>query len=141
MLNPLLSVIWTATTTRYVVRTKYLKKSKLKTIPIYLDGIRSQVMFTSWSCNLMTISFAINGIVTLLADSNDKDTIFHSIFHHKLMLRFALIIFEISAPTSMLVSFVVRYGKLQKWKGYILHQWRIFTHYFSSSFLFKHLWI
>ena len=101
-------------TSRYVMRTKYLEKSKLKTVPIYLDGIRSQVMFTSWTCNLLTLSLAINGIITLLSESSDQNTIFHLIFHHKLMLRFAVIIFEICAPTSMLVSFVVRYGKLQK---------------------------
>ena len=101
MLNPFLSVLYTS---RYVMRTKYLEKSKLKTVPIHLDGIRSQVMFTSWTSNLLTLSFAINGIITLLSETSDKNTIFHLIFHHKLMLRFAVIIFEICAPTSMLVK-------------------------------------
>ncbi len=91
----------------------YLKQSKLRTIPVNLDGIRSQVMFTAWSWNLLTLSFALNGIITLLScsESTNSDTILHAIFHHKYTLRAALIMFEVAAPTSMLVSIVVRYGK------------------------------
>lgn len=96
--------------TGYVMRQNYLKQSKLRTIPIHLDGIRSQVMFTMWSWNLLTLSFALNGIICLLSESASSDTIFHTVFHHKWTLRIALIIFEVAAPTSMLVSVVVRYA-------------------------------
>jgi hypothetical protein len=96
------------------MRTNYLKKSKLKTLPINLDGIKSQVMFTSWCCNLSTLSLTINGIITLLslnASSSANAKILKIIFFHRWMLRFAIIIFDIAAPTSMLIAFVVRYGE------------------------------
>jgi len=95
----------------YIMRQNYLKQSKLRTIPINLDGMRSNVMFTAWSWNLLTVSFALNGIIALLSDSASSDTIFHAIFHHRYALRAALIMFEVAAPTSMLVSVVVKYGK------------------------------
>lgn len=93
----------------YVMRVKYLARSKLRSLPINLDGIRSQVMFTSWCFNLLTLSLAINGIITLLSQSENQDTKLHNIFFNKWMLRLALIIFETATPISMLVSFVVRY--------------------------------
>ena len=95
----------------YIMKTNYLEKSKLRTLPINLDGIRSQVMFTSWSWNLLTLSLALNGIITLLSESNSY-TILHSIFLNQWVLRSAIVMFQVASSISMLVSVVVRYGEL-----------------------------
>jgi len=89
----------------------YLKQSKLKKIPIKMDGIKSQTMFTCWSWNLLGLSFGLNGAITLLSCyPSQNQTIVHELFLHPTMLQMAIYLFEVVAPTSMLVSFVVRYA-------------------------------
>jgi hypothetical protein len=94
----------------------YLKHSKLRSIPIQIGGIRVQGMFTSWSWNILGLSFAFSGILTLYIDQQlskgvDADTVasLSSQTIVKYALRTSTILFEIAAPASMLVSAVVRY--------------------------------
>lgn len=92
----------------------YLKHSKLKRRPINLDGIRSQIMFTQWSFNLLTISFLLNGLITLSIaykeEHNGQELEFLKPLVSKASLRCAILLFEIAAPVSMLVSSVTKYA-------------------------------
>lgn len=92
----------------------YLKHSKLKRLPINLDGIRSQIMFTQWSFNLLTLSFLLNGLITLQTayeeNNNGQSIPLLQPLMHKVSLRCAILLFEVGAPASMLVSFVTKYA-------------------------------
>ena len=89
----------------------YLKSSKLKRVPISLNGIRSQIPFTQWCFNLLTISFLLNGLITLqFAHQESGSSIdFLQPLVQKDWIRIAILLFEISAPCSMLVSSVTKY--------------------------------
>lgn len=90
----------------------YLKSSKLKRLPIALDGIRSQIPFTQWSFNMLTLSFFLNGLITLqVAYQESGSSIdFLQPLIQKNSIRVAILLFEISAPCSMLVSSVTKYA-------------------------------
>lgn len=96
------------------ITVQYLKDSKLKKLPINLDGVRSQIMFTQWSFNALTMSFFLNGIITLNAAYQEGGHAFHhpilDIFLDKMWLRIAILLFCIAGPTSMLVSTVTKYA-------------------------------
>ena len=66
--------------------------------------------FTSWCWNVLGISFAVSGFITLYVEENQKHYSFDEISRFpqmKLLLRSSLLLFEIAGPLSMLVSFVV----------------------------------
>lgn len=103
------------------MKINYLKGSKLRCTPITIQGIKSQAFFTSWSWNILGIYFLFSGILTLYIDnelstnksSNSSNTYYDELSndkHMKIAFRIALILFEIAAPVSMLVSVVVRYA-------------------------------
>lgn len=76
-----------------------------------MDGIKSQAMFTLWSWNLLGLSFALNGAISLVSCyPSQNQTIVHKWFLHPTTIQMAIYLFEVVAPTSMLVSFVVRYA-------------------------------
>lgn len=66
-----------------------------------MQGIRTLVPFTSWSWNLLGVSFGVNSFIA----------------HHSLggnpvplpLLRVALLLYETAVPASFLVTFVVSY--------------------------------
>jgi len=87
----------------------YLESSKLRKLPITLDGVRSQCFFTAWSWNLLGLAFALNGSVTLLIAYNHSDNEIPVPAYLQNLIRCALLTFEISAPTSMIVSSITRY--------------------------------
>mmetsp|Transcript_9727 Transcript_9727/g.18264 ORF Transcript_9727/g.18264 Transcript_9727/m.18264 type:complete len:347 (+) Transcript_9727:2-1042(+) len=96
---------------------QYLKHSKLKRLAINLDGIRSQIMFTQWSFNALTMSFFLNGIITLTVAHQEEtghktgySHIIDSLLLDKTWPRIAILLFEIAGPTSMLVSTVTKYA-------------------------------
>lgn len=91
--------------------TPYLKGSKLRKTPIYLHGVRSQIMFTAWSWNLLGLTFALNGIVTLLSvyDDYGEDEIIVVPTYYKILMRGAVLAFTISTPASMMVTMVTTY--------------------------------
>lgn len=98
----------------------YLGHSKLKRLSINLDGVRSQIMFTQWCWNLQTVSFALNGYIALLAAAQAEEdeptnqslcTMFTcSPETEQKILRLAILLFEVSAPCSLLVSTVTKYA-------------------------------
>ena len=99
----------------------YLKGSKLRSLPVNFSGIKSQGFFTSWCWNILGLSFLCSGWVTLYVDQqlndNDQGISEHDMIatlssqpYMKYMLRMTVILFEIAAPLSMLVSAVVRYA-------------------------------
>lgn len=69
-----------------------------------MRGYKTQLPFTSWAWNLLGISFAMNGIIVLLSEYNKQHYISPT------LLRVALLTFETAAPTTLLVSSVVRYA-------------------------------
>jgi len=87
----------------------YLKGSKLQRLPITMNGVRSQMMFTAWTWNLLGLAFALNGMVTLLIAYNHNDDEIHVPAYLQNLMRCAVLTFEMSAPTSMMVSSFVRY--------------------------------
>lgn len=92
----------------------YLKESKLKRgLMIDLSGYRGQLMFTSLSWNLLGLSFAFSGLLTLFVDNMSGQYSVAEITefpYMKLALRTSLLLFETVAPLTMLVSVVVAYA-------------------------------
>lgn len=81
--------------------TAYLPKSKLKrNVLIRMTGFRTQLPFTSWSWNLLGLSFALNGVIALNSQNDVSPW----------LLRMALLVFETAAPSALLVAFVIRYA-------------------------------
>mmetsp|Transcript_9527 Transcript_9527/g.14023 ORF Transcript_9527/g.14023 Transcript_9527/m.14023 type:complete len:330 (+) Transcript_9527:130-1119(+) len=102
------------------VRMNYMKHSKLRSMPIQMEGFRAQAYFTSWHWNLLGLSFTTSGLLTLFIDAYTKNQpltststhtdILSTSPHIKYLLRSTVLLFETAAPLSLLVSFVVRYA-------------------------------
>ena len=84
--------------------TNYKPYSKLKNTIITLEGFKTLCPFTSVSWILLGLSFSINAMIAFQVDFGTEETI------EPWVLRFALILWELSAPFSTLVSAVVRYA-------------------------------
>lgn len=67
-----------------------------------MTGWRTQMPFTSWSWNLLGLSFALSGYVAY-ATSRDEPV-------NPWVLRAALLVYEVAAPQTLLVSAVVKYA-------------------------------
>jgi hypothetical protein len=65
-----------------------------------MTGFRTQLPFTSWSWNLLGLSFALNGVIALNSQNDVSPW----------LLRMALLVFETAAPSALLVAFVIRYA-------------------------------
>jgi len=93
------------------IRPTYLPNSKLTTTELDWTGRnRFKVLgfFTQWSWLLLGYSFLASGTIALLASYLDRnDTMEHS---KSMLLRSALLTFEVSAPTSFLVAAAVTYA-------------------------------
>lgn len=72
-----------------------------------MKGLYTQYYFTSWCWNLQILSFALNGVVTLLAATDGRVIVQPTMM--KWLLRASFIINETSAALSLFVSVVVRY--------------------------------
>jgi hypothetical protein len=82
--------------------TRYKPNSKLTSTTVHFSGIKTQFPFTSWSWNLLGISFALNAYIAFLAASHQSV--------HPWLLRIALLVYETAAPCTLLVAAVVRYA-------------------------------
>lgn len=73
---------------------------------IEMRGIRTQLPFTSWAWNLLGVSFAWNGVTCLLlaTTTNANDSV------SPWVLRCSLVLWEMAAPSALLVSCVIRYA-------------------------------
>lgn len=82
--------------------TSYKNWSKLRTVPIKLQGWRTLFPFTSWAWTLLGLSFTINATIPLLVEYDRNVSPW--------LLRLGLILWEVSAPVAYLVSGVVKYA-------------------------------
>jgi hypothetical protein len=112
----LLTSIYRFLKTGHNLEVPYVKNSKLKRTPINLDGLRSQIMFTQWSWNLLTISFGLNGYIAFRAARADEEGVEPSLCStscspqfEQYILRAAIFLFEIAAPSSLIVSSISKY--------------------------------
>lgn len=89
--------------------TNWKPGSKLKrNAKITLKGIKSMFPFTSWSWNLLGISYTLNALIAgCVATGNDQ---WIGTVPNNALLRTALIAWEIAAPCAILVSTVIRYA-------------------------------
>ena len=99
--------IWTTTVAMatgpgWIQQTAYLKASKLKRIQNRLVGVKTLFPFTSWSWNLLGVFFTLSSYIAFLASKNEKVS--------PVVLRLALVSWEIAAPNTLLVASVVRYA-------------------------------
>jgi hypothetical protein len=83
----------------WVQDTAYLKGSKLKRVSNRLRGVSTMFPFTSVSWNLLGAAFTCSGMIALKMDRQEP--------LHPYLLRAALILWEISGPTTLLVAAVI----------------------------------
>lgn len=84
--------------------TPYLKQSQLRrNVPIQLRGFFSQAPFTLWAWNLLGLSFAVNAYLAYTAMT-------HNAAAPSWLLRAGIMLFEMAAPLTLLVSAVVKYA-------------------------------
>jgi hypothetical protein len=85
--------------------TAYLPNSKLKRhVVIPMKRFRTMMPFTSWAWNLLMASFGCSAWISYKAMVGEGEQVPHYV------LRLGILLFEMSAPTALLVAFVVRYG-------------------------------
>lgn len=82
--------------------TTYRKDSKLVKVANHMVGWKTMCPFTSLSWNLLGLNFTLSGYIAWSVANGESD--FSPQF-----LKFALVIWEVSAPFSVLVSMVIRY--------------------------------
>lgn len=83
----------------------YRPKSKLQAAPLIFSGLSTQVFFTQWAWNMLTVSFFLSGLIPLLVANGKADVVKSNPW----LLRTALISFEIASPTALLVASVIKY--------------------------------
>mmetsp|Transcript_21304 Transcript_21304/g.27514 ORF Transcript_21304/g.27514 Transcript_21304/m.27514 type:complete len:317 (+) Transcript_21304:273-1223(+) len=82
--------------------TSYLAGSKLKIVPNHLVGIKTCFPFTSLCWNLLGISFTLSAYIAMQGARGEAVS--------PLILRTALVAWEIAAPCTLLVASVIRYA-------------------------------
>jgi hypothetical protein len=106
--------------------TSYLPGSKLIMTPNRLSGLQTMFPFTSWAWNLLGLSFGLNTYIGFAATAGYSVSPW--------LLRSAVILWEISAPFTLLVAAVVRYAiwpgvlrangqtkELKSWRNKLMH--------------------
>jgi hypothetical protein len=88
----------------WTMYTIYKRNSKLNNSYVKLKGIRTLFPFTSWSWILLGLSFSFHAMIAIQVERGAAGKI------EPWMMGTALILFEIAAPFSLLVSSVVRYA-------------------------------
>lgn len=97
-----MTTIFMATGSGWIQQTAYLKNSRLKRVPNHLVGVKTLYPFTSWSWNLLGLSFTLSSYIAFQAASGGVVS--------PLLLRLAIVCWEIAAPCTLLVASVVRYA-------------------------------
>ena len=87
------------------IHVPYRPNSKCPRIPITLGGWGKQMPFTSWSWNVLGISFGLSACITYLVNSNTGTNEIY-----KWLVPLARIIWEIAAPMTLLIGAVVKYA-------------------------------
>ena len=83
------------------LKPSYLPRSKLRRNTIQMRGIRTQFPYTSLTWNLLGLSFGLSAYIAFMA-RNGQDV-------NRWILRAALLTWETAAPSTLLVSSIVRY--------------------------------
>ena len=105
----------------WYITTPYLKESKLmKHVQHHMIGIKTLYPFTSWSFVLLGLYFALASYVTIQAiwiqqKIHTSTTTLEDAYHsynitHRNVLRFTIVVWEISAPCTILIAITVRYA-------------------------------
>ena len=94
------SVIWDPK--GITVRPNYGRGSQLTTVEIPLQGLWTLSMFTHWAWLVLGVACSLNAAIAL--------SVAYSMEIPSLLLPLALLSFELAAPLSFLVSFVVTWG-------------------------------
>jgi hypothetical protein len=93
--------------------TAYLPSSKLRRVRNRIRGLRTLAPFTSVAWNLLGAAFALSGYVALAADRHRRSSEGRATgvpVVSPWTLRAALVLWEIAAPFTLLVSAVIRYA-------------------------------
>ena len=85
--------------------TSYLKGSQLIQVPNTLSGWKTMTPFTSLSWNILGVAFSLSGYIAWKQASSEEDVEFSP-----LLLRAALVSWEIAAPFTFLVASVIRFA-------------------------------
>ncbi|CAB9503902.1 expressed unknown protein [Seminavis robusta] len=85
-----------------VVTTPYRPKSRAPRITFELAGWKKHFPFTSWSWNLLGISFALNAYIAYQVDQQQDVPDW--------MVRMGLMLWEVAAPMTLLIGAVVKYA-------------------------------
>lgn len=89
--------------------TNWKPGSKLKpNTRITLKGIKTMFPFTSFSWNLLGISYTLNALIAYCVATGNDEWIVN--MRNNALLRAALMIWETAAPCAILVSTVIRYA-------------------------------
>lgn len=86
----------------WILRSSYLKGSKLKMVPVVMSGAKTMAPFTSVSWILLGVSFTLSSFIAMKGANNESVAPW--------ILRTALCVWEVAAPNSLLVSSVIRYA-------------------------------
>ena len=93
----------------WTIITNWKPTSKLKgNVAIRLKGIKTMFPFTSWSWNLLGLSYSLNAMIALCVATGHAEWIVQQKYNW--VLRLALIVWEMAAPCAILVSTVIRYA-------------------------------
>lgn len=88
----------------WTIDTTYRPTSLLQNTTLKMEGIRTLCPFTSWAWIMLASTFSLTGYIALMAQIGRAHEI------EQWVLRSALVLWELSAPFSILVSAVVKYA-------------------------------
>jgi len=89
--------------------TSWKPGSKLRSgATIRLQGIKTMFPFTSWSWNMLGLSYSLNALIALSVATGQD--VWIAQLQNNWLLRLALIVWEVAAPCVILVSTVIRFA-------------------------------
>jgi len=96
----------------WMQQTAYLASTKLKRgVPNRLKGFKTLLPFTSWSWNLLGLALTLSSYIAFRVDNNENENASSTaVVVHPVLLRLALVTWEVAAPCTLLVAAVVRYA-------------------------------
>lgn len=96
--------IYMVTACSWSIETTYRPRSRLQNTTLEMFGMRTLCPFTSWAWIMLASTFTLSGYIGLMAHLGRGHEV------SQWVLRAALVLWELSAPFSILVSVVVRYA-------------------------------
>jgi hypothetical protein len=87
---------------RVTLKPPYRPQSKVARVQFKMGGWKKQYPFTSWSWNVLGISFALSTYIGYQVDQGQQVD--------PIIVRLGLILWEVAAPMTLLIGAVVRYA-------------------------------